>query len=83
VDPCYTRSLDGKYIVRLYDKFDGYWIDVSEHLTEEEAVRLWKEKTCNGTQHVKYDDGYYYAIFPYDTKMIYDGSWEDPDDVKW
>lgn len=56
-------------IVRLYDMFDG-WIDVSPPVSEEEAARIWSEKTKNGTCNIKYADGDYYAIFDSDTKML-------------
>lgn len=58
-----------KYIVRLFDMFDG-WIDIQDNLTKDEADQLLAEKTNNGTKNTKYEDGDYYAIFPSDTKML-------------
>lgn len=62
--------MSDKFIVRLYDMFDG-WIDVSGPLPKEEANKLWMEKTANGTKKSKYADGDYYGIFPADTKMLH------------
>jgi hypothetical protein len=56
-------------IVRLFDMFDG-WMDITSAVTEEEANRVWNDKTENGTRKTKYSDGDYYAIFPVDTKML-------------
>lgn len=60
----------GKYIVRLWDMFDG-WVDVSGPISKEEANLLWNEKTGNGTHSTQYNDGDYYAIFPADTTMVF------------
>lgn len=57
-------------IVRLWDMLDG-WIDITEPISEEEALRLWNEKTGGGTHHTQYGRGDYYCIFDADTKMIY------------
>jgi hypothetical protein len=59
------------FIVRLYDGFDNIWIDVSKKVNREEAERIWKEKTANGTKNYCYDNIDYYDIFPSDTKMVY------------
>ena len=56
-------------IVRLWDMMDG-WIDITEPISEEEAKRIWNEKTGNGTHNINYNDGDYYAIWPADTKMV-------------
>lgn len=61
-----------KYVVRLYDGFDGYWIDVSKPVSEKEAKRIWNEKTDDGSNMTKYSDIDYYEIFPADTKMLFD-----------
>ena len=58
-----------KYILRLYDMFDG-WIDISGPLTREEADKTWREKTAGGTRNTKYADGDYYRVFPANTRMI-------------
>lgn len=63
------EKVEGTFIVRLYDMFDG-WIDVSSgNLTKDEAKEFWNEKTDNGSHHIDYDEGQYYCIFPSDTKM--------------
>ena len=60
-----------QYIVRLYDRFDRYWTDVSSPVSSGEADRLWNEYTKNGTEHTRYEDGSYYEIFPADTEMLF------------
>ena len=60
---------DPKFIVRLWDSFDG-WIDVTGPVPKAEADRVWNERTNNGTCKTKYADGDYYAIFPADTRML-------------
>ena len=59
------------YVVRLYDGFDRYWIDVTKPLKYEEAEKEWNELTHDGTQNTKFDDIDYYRIFDSDTKMLY------------
>lgn len=59
-----------KYVVRLFDMFDG-WIDISKAISKEEADALWNERTKNGTQKTKFADGDYYAIFPANTTMVF------------
>jgi hypothetical protein len=58
-----------KFVVRLYDMFDG-WIDVTGPLSTEEAQKVWNEKTCGGTTKTRYSDGDYFKVFPADTKML-------------
>jgi hypothetical protein len=58
-----------KKIVRLFDMFDG-WIDITGPVTEKYALKIWNQKTNNGTQKTCYGDGDYYRIFDADTKMI-------------
>jgi len=59
------------FVVRLYDGFDNIWMDVSEPVSEDEATRIWNEKTKNGTVSTKYEDIDYYHIYPSNTKMVY------------
>lgn len=59
----------GKYVVRLWDMFDG-WIDLTEPLSYEECRKIWLEHTAGGTKNTQYSDGDYYCIFPADTKML-------------
>jgi hypothetical protein len=59
------------FVVRLWDGFDGVWMDVCSPKSEEEANRIWNEKTENGTKHTKFADIDYYRVFPADTVMLY------------
>lgn len=59
------------YVVRLYDGFDGEWMDVSPPLTREEAEKIFAEKTANGTKSTSYSDIDYYKIFEADTTMVF------------
>lgn len=60
-----------KFVVRLFDYFDG-WIDVTGELSKEDADKYWNEKTANGTKDFQFKSGgSYYAIFPANTRMIY------------
>jgi hypothetical protein len=58
-----------KFIVRLYDGFDNLWFDVSEPLSLEEAMKVWREKTKDGTESYCYAQIDYYDVFPADTTM--------------
>ena len=64
-------NYEGKYIVRLYDGFDNEWMDISKEISREEALKLWLEKTKNGTEKIKFSDIDYFAIFPANIKMHY------------
>lgn len=64
-------SLEGRYIVRLWDGSDFLWIDIKGNLSLEEAAILWAKETENGTKLTKYDDFDYYQIFPENTVMHY------------
>ncbi len=66
-------SLEEKeeYIVRLYDRFDNLWIDITKNVSKQEAVAEWDEKTKNGIWNTKYEDGDYYCIFQSNTRMIF------------
>ena len=63
--------MSDKYIVRLYDGFDNIWMDVSKHVSLEEAQRIYNKMTNNGKHSTKYDDIDYYKIFPSDTIMAF------------
>lgn len=66
---------DERYIVRLWDGFDGEWMDVSDPLPKTEAEKLCGDKNearlggAAGKREGNYNDIDYYAIFPADTKM--------------
>jgi NDP-sugar pyrophosphorylase family protein len=64
----------GLFVVRLYDGFDRYWIDIGSPCNYEEAFAIWNEKTKNGTERTTYQDIDYYDIFPANTRMLFDGS---------
>jgi len=66
----------GRFTVRLYDQYDGYWIDIKKNLSKDEAIERWNEGTKNGTQYTSYEEGAYYDIFPADTRMIFDSPLE-------
>ena len=62
-----------EFVVRLWDGMDGVWTDVTEPLPKEEADKVWREKTENGTKKVSFDEIDYYQVFPASTRMIYSG----------
>lgn len=62
------------YVVRVWDGMDGCWIDCTEEVGREEALRYWAEKTDGGSHHVAYAEIDYYRIFPGGTRMMWDGS---------
>jgi hypothetical protein len=53
-----------KYVVWLYDGMDSVWMKVSEPVSKEEAERIWREKTKNGTEKTTYNDIDYYKVKP-------------------
>lgn len=57
------------FIVRLWDGFDGEWMDVSDPLPRKEADDLCWEK--NGRRHRNYNDIDYYSVFPSGTTMTF------------
>lgn len=68
---------DDKFVVRLWDYYDG-WIDISGPLSKEAAQERWNQETQNGTVKAKEDFRRgYYMIFPANTKMIYDSEFMD------
>lgn len=62
------------FIVRVWDGMDGCWTDCTGEVDRDEALRVWADRTKNGTVATKYDDIDYYAIYPGDTRMHFDGS---------
>lgn len=65
-----------RFTVRQYDGMDGCWTDLVEAIEVEAEIALavWVDRTEGGTRCVSYDHIDYYAIFPADTKMFWDGS---------
>jgi hypothetical protein len=66
-------SADDKFTVRVWDGMDGCWCDVVTNVDLGFALRTWCERTKDGIKNTKYADIDYYAIFPADTKMLWDG----------
>ena len=66
------------YVVRLYDGFDHDWMDVSDPMSYEEALKIWNTKTENGTKKTEFDDIDYYDIYPASVRMIFsDGMFDE------
>lgn len=67
---------DRLYVVRLWDGFDGLWMDVSKPLPQAEAEALAGDKnearigTGAGNRDGHYHEIDYYKAFPADTKMV-------------
>ena len=65
------------YIVRLWDGFDGEWMDVSDPLPKSEAEELAGDKnearmgSGKGNRNGHYGEIDYYKAFPADTKMVF------------
>ena len=59
------------FVVRLWDGFDGCWINVFGPATEAECKKELDKLTENGTKNTSYSDIDYYAIYPADTVMLY------------
>lgn len=64
-----------KFIVRGYDKYDG-WYDCTGPISYDEALKKWNQETANGTKHTEYPA--YFKIFPADTQMIWRSEIVDP-----
>ena len=59
-----TPESEKLFVVKLYDGFDNEWMNVSEPISKAEANKIWNERTKNGTEKTKFDDGDYYTISP-------------------
>lgn len=65
------------FVVRLWDGFDGEWMDVSDPLPKAEATKLCGDKnearigSAAGKREGSYSDIDYYAVFPAATKMVF------------
>lgn len=62
---------DKLYIVRLFDSFDFYWMDVSKPVPLEEAKRILDKETKGGTEYAEGVCCDYYSIFPANTVMMF------------
>jgi len=67
------------FTVRFYDKFDHGWIDCigAINVTKEKAQEYWNKETSNGTRHASSRENQYYAIFPANTRMLYEADDDD------
>lgn len=68
-EPLIPPDDGGRFIVRLWDMFDG-WMDLTGPLPHAEAVKVWAGYTEYGTKNFAYEHGDYYRIFPADTRMM-------------
>lgn len=62
------------YIVRLWDGFDGEWMDIGEPMPRAAAEKSAGDKNeamPGGKRDRGYSDIDYYAAFPVDTKMVF------------
>lgn len=74
---------DTQYTVRVWDGIDGCWCDCFDatNVDLETALRVWCDRTENGTQLTRYSDIDYYCIFPADTKMLWSGDFTMRDEL--
>ncbi len=69
--------IDQLYVVRLWDGFDGEWMDVSGPLSKDDAETLAGDKNAArigsgaGNRNGNYNEIDYYKAFPADTKMLF------------
>lgn len=70
-------SDEALYVVRLWDGFDGQWMDVSKPMPRKQAEKLAGDKNEGrsgsgaGNRDGHYSEIDYYAIFPADTTMLF------------
>lgn len=62
------------YVVRLWDGMDGCWTNCTREIGQDEALRIWAERTDGGVHRVSYAEIDYYRIFPGGSQMTWDGS---------
>jgi hypothetical protein len=64
-----------RFTVRQWDGMDGCWCDVEEAkcVSVDAALDAWMRCTKNGTKGVSFSEIDYCAIFPADTRMVWDG----------
>lgn len=80
--PYDLNDTSGKFTVRIYDGMDFCWCDVGEatNVDWEIALKVWMERTKNGTDRTNFSHIDYYRIFPADTRMIYSSEFVDSQD---
>jgi len=66
----------GPFVVRLWDGMDGAWTDVTGPVSAAEALKVWFERTDDGTHKVSFDEIDYFKIFHANTKMKWSGDKE-------
>lgn len=68
-------DVEGPWVVRLWDGFDGEWMDVSDPIADRaEADTLCGDKNearASGKREGSYGDIDYYKVFPADTVMFF------------
>jgi hypothetical protein len=68
-------SATDEYVVRLWDGFDGEWMDVHGPCSQAEAEQVAGDRnaarsgSCAGKREGSYSDIDYYKAFPADTRM--------------
>lgn len=68
-------SPSGRYVVRQWDGMDGVWCDCNKPTALDTAKAIWNERTKNGTRNTTFHDIDYYAIFPAETRMLYNNDY--------
>jgi len=66
-------TANAKFTVRLWDGMDGCWCDCAKDVSKEEALKVWADRTKNGTEKVSFSEIDYYRIFPGGTRMKWNG----------
>lgn len=71
------KNTENLWVVRLWDGFDGEWMDVSGHMPEHDAKKLAGDKnearigSGAGNRSGNFREIDYYRAFPADTKMVF------------
>lgn len=69
------KNDESLYVVRLWDGFDGEWMDVSKPLSRQKADKLCGDKNASrggsaaGKRMGSYNDIDYYKVFSVATRM--------------
>jgi hypothetical protein len=72
--PCdLDLTAEGPFVVRMWDGMDGAWCNVTGAVSADEALRVWAERTKDGTVRVAFAEIDYFRIFAHDTAMFWDG----------
>jgi hypothetical protein len=63
-----------QWVVRLWDGFDGEWMEIAGPMSEAEARREAEKRNQkhSGNKHANFSTAIdYYRAFPADTKMVF------------